>query len=85
VTMSLKLKMIITLRTFKRAVICPILIAGTRVMLVNYFSWERVLVKASSLDSQVTDPKSQTVLLTTAGEQTYVQNFSSLGAKSAEK
>jgi hypothetical protein len=35
-TMSLKLKMILTLRPFKRAIICPcpILIVGTRVMLV---------------------------------------------------
>jgi hypothetical protein len=32
-TMSLKLKMILTLRPFKRAIICPILIVGTRVML----------------------------------------------------
>jgi hypothetical protein len=39
-TMSLKLKMILTLRPFKRAIICPILIIGTRVMLVKlYFSW----------------------------------------------
>jgi hypothetical protein len=45
----------------------------------------RVLVKARFLDSQATDPKSQTVLLTTANEQTYVENFSSLGAIAAEK
>jgi hypothetical protein len=45
----------------------------------------RVLVKARFADSQATDPKSQTVLLTTADEQTYVENFSSLGAKAAEK
>jgi hypothetical protein len=31
------------------------------------------------------DPKSQTVLLTTVKQQTYVQNFSSLGAIGAEK
>jgi hypothetical protein len=36
-TMSLKLKMILTLRPFKRAIICPILIVGTRVMLVKVF------------------------------------------------
>jgi hypothetical protein len=45
----------------------------------------RVLVKARFPDSQATNPKSQTVLLTTADEQTYVQNFSSLGAIAAEK
>jgi hypothetical protein len=45
----------------------------------------RVLVKARFPDSQATDPKSQTVLLTTADEQTYVENFSSLGAIAAEK
>jgi hypothetical protein len=45
----------------------------------------RVLVKARFLDSQATDPKSQTVLLTTADEQTYVENFSSLSAIAAEK
>jgi hypothetical protein len=33
-TMSLKLKMILTSRPFKRTIICPILIVGTRVMLV---------------------------------------------------
>jgi hypothetical protein len=45
----------------------------------------RVLVKARFPDSQATDPKSQTVLLTTADEQTHVENFSSLGAIAAEK
>jgi hypothetical protein len=45
----------------------------------------RVLVKARFPDSQATDPKLQTVLLTTADEQTYVENFSSLGAIAAEK
>jgi hypothetical protein len=45
----------------------------------------RVLVKARFSDSQATDPKSQTVLLTTADEQTYVENFISLGAIAAEK
>jgi hypothetical protein len=45
----------------------------------------RVLVKARFLDSQTMDPKSQTLLLTTADEQTYVQNFSPLGAIPAEK
>jgi hypothetical protein len=45
----------------------------------------RVLVKARFPDSQATDPKSQTVLLTTADEQTFVQNFSYLGAIAAEK
>jgi hypothetical protein len=45
----------------------------------------KVLVKARSPDSQATDPKSQTVLLTTENEQTYVENFSSLFAKAAEK
>jgi hypothetical protein len=45
----------------------------------------RVLVKARFPASQATDPKSQTVLLTTADEQTYVQIFSSLGAIAAEK
>jgi hypothetical protein len=45
----------------------------------------RVLVKARFPDSHVTDPKFQTVLLTTADEQTYVENFSSLGAIAAEK
>jgi hypothetical protein len=39
-TVSLKLKITLTLRPFKRAVIFPILIAGTRVMVVKvYFSW----------------------------------------------
>jgi hypothetical protein len=45
----------------------------------------RVLVKARFLNSQATDPKSQTVLLTTADKQTYVENFSSLVAIPAEK
>jgi hypothetical protein len=36
-TMSLKLKMILLLRPFKRAIICPILIVGTRVMLVKVY------------------------------------------------
>jgi hypothetical protein len=45
----------------------------------------RILVKARFPDSQATDPKSQTVLLTTADEQTYVENISSLGAIAAEK
>jgi hypothetical protein len=45
----------------------------------------RVLVKARFPDSQATDLKSQTVLLTTADERTYVENFSSLGAIAAEK
>jgi hypothetical protein len=45
----------------------------------------RVLVKARFPASQATDPKSKTVLLTTADNQTYVQNFSSLGAIAAEK
>jgi hypothetical protein len=49
------------------------------------FFLERVLVKARFPDSQDTDPKSQTVLLTTADEQTYVENVSSLGAIAAEK
>jgi hypothetical protein len=88
-TMSLKLKMILTLTLFERAIICPILIVGTRVMLVKFCKivifLVRVLVKARFPDFQATDPKSQTVLLTTADEQTYVQNFSSLGAIAAEK
>jgi hypothetical protein len=38
--MSPKLKMILTLRPFERAIICSILIEITRVMLVKlYFSW----------------------------------------------
>jgi hypothetical protein len=45
----------------------------------------RVLVKARFSDSQDTDPKFQTVLLTTADKHTYVENFSSLGAIAAEK
>jgi hypothetical protein len=45
----------------------------------------RVLVKTRFPASQATDPISQTVLLTTADEQTYVKNFSSLGAIAAEK
>jgi hypothetical protein len=45
----------------------------------------RVLIKAIFPDSQATDPKSQTVLLTTADEQTYAENFSFLGAIAAEK
>jgi hypothetical protein len=45
----------------------------------------RVLIKARFPASQATDPKSQIVLLTTADKQTYVQNFSSLGAIAAEK
>jgi hypothetical protein len=40
----------------------------------------RDLVKARFPDFQATDPKSQTVLLTIADEQTHVENFSSLGA-----
>jgi hypothetical protein len=49
------------------------------------FFMVRVLVKPIFPDSQATDPKFQTVLLTTADEQTYVENFSSLGAIAAEK
>jgi hypothetical protein len=49
------------------------------------FFFVRVLIKARFPDSQATDPKSQTVLLTTADEQTYVENFSSPGAIAAEK
>jgi hypothetical protein len=45
----------------------------------------RVLVKARFPDSQATNPKFQTVLLTTADEQTNVYNFSSLCAIAAEK
>jgi hypothetical protein len=45
----------------------------------------RVLIKAIFPDSQATDPKSQTVLLTIADEQTHVENFSFLGAIAAEK
>jgi hypothetical protein len=45
----------------------------------------RALVKARFPDSQATVPKFQTVLLTTADKQTYVKNFSSLGAIAAEK
>jgi hypothetical protein len=45
----------------------------------------RVLVKARFQDCQATDPKSQTVLLAIANEQTYIENFSSLGAIAAEK
>jgi hypothetical protein len=45
----------------------------------------RVLVKARFPDSRATDPKSKTVLLTTVDEQTFIQNFSSLGATAAEK
>jgi hypothetical protein len=36
-TMSLKLIIILTLIPFKRAIICPILIAGTRVMIVKLY------------------------------------------------
>jgi hypothetical protein len=42
----------------------------------------RVLVKADLL---ATDPKSQTVLLTTVNQQTHVLNFSSLGAIAVSK
>jgi hypothetical protein len=45
----------------------------------------RILVKARFSDSQATDPKSQTVILTTSDKQTCVENFSSLGAIAAEK
>jgi hypothetical protein len=55
-------------------------------MLVEvYFFLVRVLVKAGFLDSKATDPKSQTVLLITVKQQTYVENFSSLGAIATEK
>jgi hypothetical protein len=55
-------------------------------MLVKvFFFLVRVLVKARFLDSKATDPKSQTVLMTTVNQQTYVENFSSLGAIAAEK
>jgi hypothetical protein len=54
-------------------------------MLVKvFFFLVRVLVKARFLDL-ATDPKSQTVLLTTVKQQTFVENFSSLGAITAEK
>jgi hypothetical protein len=49
------------------------------------FFFVRVLVKGRFSDSQASDPKSQTVLLITADEQTYVENYSSLGAIAAEK
>jgi hypothetical protein len=51
----------------------------------SVFFLVRILDKARFLDFKATDPKSHTVLLTTADEQTYVQNFSSLGAIAAEK
>jgi uncharacterized membrane protein YbaN (DUF454 family) len=54
-------------------------------MLVKVFFLVRVLVKARFLDSKVTDPKFQAVLLTTVKQQTYVQNFSSQGAIPVEK
>jgi hypothetical protein len=39
-TIGLKLKTILALRPLQRALICPILIAGTQVLLVKtYFSW----------------------------------------------
>jgi hypothetical protein len=69
-TTSPKLKMILTLRPLKRAIICPILIVGTIYLICS--RKVRVLVKARFPDSQATDPKSQTALLTTADEQTYV-------------
>jgi hypothetical protein len=51
----------------------------------SVFFLVRVLVKAKFPDSWATDPKSQTVLLTTVKQQTYVENFSFLGAIAAEK
>jgi hypothetical protein len=55
-------------------------------MLVKvYFFFVRVLFQARFLDSLATEPKSQTVLLTTVKQQTYVENFSSLGAITAKK
>jgi hypothetical protein len=53
--------------------------------LKSVFSKERVLVKAQILDSQATDPKSRTVLLTRTHQRTNVENFSSLGGLPAEK
>jgi hypothetical protein len=55
-------------------------------MLVKvFFFLVRVLVKAGFPDFLATDQKSQTVLLTSVKQQTYVENFSSLGAIAAEK
>jgi hypothetical protein len=51
----------------------------------SVFFLVRVLVKARFPDSLATDQKSQTVLLTTVKQQTYVENFSSLGTIAAEK
>jgi hypothetical protein len=42
-------------------------------------------VKTKFLDSKATDPKFQTVVLTTVKQLTYVQKFRSLGAIAAEK
>jgi hypothetical protein len=45
------------LRPFKRALICPILIAGTQVKLEKaYFFWLGPIVKTRFLDSKDTDP-----------------------------
>jgi hypothetical protein len=57
----------------------------TRALLAHQIFLVRVLVKARFLDSETTDKKSKTVLLTTVKQQTYVENFSSLGAIAAEK
>jgi hypothetical protein len=52
---------------------------------IVFFLVRVLVIKARFPDSQAIDPKSQTILLTTADEQTYVENFSSLGAIAAEK
>jgi hypothetical protein len=72
-------KIILTMRSFKRAIICLITIAGTLVMQERIIF--QLLVKARFPDPKATDPKSRTVLLTTKYQRNYVQNFSSLSPK----
>jgi hypothetical protein len=72
-TMSFKLKMILTLRPFKRAIIMSDSDSGNSSYACKIvFFLVRVLVKARFPDSLATDLKSQTVLLTTANEATFV-------------
>jgi hypothetical protein len=81
---SLKLKNIFTLRPFKRAVICPILIAETQVMLEKAVVF---LVRVQSRPNFRTSiPRiPNPVILTTRYQPNFVENFSSLNAIAAEK
>jgi hypothetical protein len=83
-------KTFLVLRSFVGALTCPILIAGTQVMVRKaYFlrrgSWLRPESWTLGHGSKIPDSKIPYLLLRRTHQRTYVQNFSSLGAIPAEK